>query len=254
MTFVDSETIIHMKDDTVKITTKDELGISKVINTNLEELKNVFLVDSKMETPFLPSQWGVVKYYKKQEYEGFVLTTPPTIRKVVFDSRGHKSEPVELPVPPLLWIFEVLTSGKKRSLTHSMVFALRNELLSLADMVYEAPFPNIGISNGICWGNNNTPSVQSSRSLQNIPAQFFSQPFNGDLSQNRVKSFESVHTQGKSSTCGLQFMKHLSKTHQVAATVDKPFLYPFDMLKVSGHSTAQQVIEKYLPNILMESK
>lgn len=64
--------------------------------------------EQAMETPLLPSQWGVVKYYRKNHYEGYVLTTPPTERVVKFDIGRSSELPTEvtLPIPPMLWVLK----------------------------------------------------------------------------------------------------------------------------------------------------
>lgn len=225
-------------------------GIENITETNLQTLVELFARDHLNETPFLPSQWGVVKYYKKGDYEGIVLTTPPSNRSVSFTGNtGPCPKKISLTVPPLLWVFEILSTPNKKSLTHSMVYALKHELLSLNDRVYVAPFPNIGIEHGICWGSGNQPELFTMRSLQHIPARFFQQPFNADLSTGRTESFRSPVTKAASNS-GLDHMFYVHQLAEEAAERGEDFLYPFHTLKPDPQETAQRAIERYLSNIL----
>lgn len=77
-------TNILLEEDRVLVTNVNESGVKSVVNTNIQNIQDIFMKERAMETPLLPSQWGVVKYYKKNNYEGFVLTTPPAVRDVKF--------------------------------------------------------------------------------------------------------------------------------------------------------------------------
>lgn len=248
-------TTIELYPEEVKVITVNENGIKAVKNTNIENISAIFMKEQAMETPLLPSQWGVVKYYRKNNYEGYVLTTPATERKITIKGNFNRDNSIDVtvPVPPLLWIFEVNTSpcGTKR-LTHSMMYALKHELLSLKDTVLHAPYPNIGISHGICWGREN-PEVPSSKSIQNIPARFFSQPFNFDLSSNRVQRMdyrnEELNIRESGTDCAIYHMLDMADRLAAAKEAGETFSYPFDTLKTVGTSKVEDVIRSYLPMI-----
>ncbi|WP_263117491.1 prokaryotic E2 ligase family D protein [Bacillus subtilis] len=242
-------TTIVLGPETVTVTVENEQGMKSVKNTNMENVQQIFMREQSIETPLLPSQWGVVKYYRKNNFEGYVLTTPPTERKVSFDT-GARGIPEEatIPVPPLLWVFEVRTSDDgSKSLTHSMMYALKHELLSFKDKVFHAPYPNIGVSHGICWGDEN-PLVPTGKSIQNIPARFFGQPFNSDLSSNRVASFESDILEERTDNA-LYHMAQLARDLAQSKEAGEEYVYPFDSLK-SSSMDVKDAISAYLPRIL----
>lgn len=245
-----AKTVITLEKEKITIDSFGEDGMKSTKNTNLENLQQVFLNEQAIETPLLPSQWGVVKYYRKNNYEGYVLTTAPTVRTVTFDCNleSWQAEELEIPLPPLLWIFEVRAEQDgSKVLQHSMVYALKHELLSLNDNVFHAPFPNIGISHGICWGTGN-PSATVAKSLQNIPARFFSQPFNFDLSNDRVQSFEYVDENDNTclSTNAVYFIQKIG--HDYLEQED--FAFPYDLLKPVGNLKVSDVVKNYLPSLL----
>lgn len=246
-------TVIVMEEDKVTVTVTNRSGIKKVTNTNVENIQQIFMREQAMETPLLPSQWGVVKYYRKNNYEGYVLTTPPTERNVTFTvNRAGVPGQLTVPVPPLVWIFELMDEedgGKK--LMHTMMYVLKHELLSLKDKVWHAPFPNIGVSHGICWGHGNLPVILSSKSIQNIPARFFQQPFNFDLSINRVRSFEHRDHNGRIETTdnAVHYMMKIARQLEEKKAAGEPFDFPFEDLKPVGTFDVEQVIRNTMPGI-----
>ncbi|MES9681625.1 hypothetical protein ABWK22_01590 [Gottfriedia acidiceleris] len=246
-------TTIVLEPEKVTVMTVDENGIKQHKNTNIETIQQIFMKEQAIETPLLPSQWGVIKYYRKDHYEGYVMTTPATERVVRFDVYNRSGVPAEatIPVPPQLWVFEVMTdqNGNKK-LTHSMMYILKHELLSLKDKVFHAPFCNIGISHGICWGRS-VPEVPTGKSIQNIPARFFAQPFNFDLSSNRVKEFQYTHENGNTETTDVAVYHMLAQAKKLAEAKEagEEFVYDFDSLKPAGSLDVQAAIKAYLPGI-----
>ncbi|MFE4029219.1 hypothetical protein ACFX4N_23980 [Priestia sp. YIM B13551] len=245
-------TTIFMGPENVTVTVVNEQGITSVKETNVETLQEVFMKEQAMETPLLPSQWGVVKYYRKNHYEGYVLTTPPMEREVTFSmgNTGGIPQRMTIPVPPLLWIFEVLTNDNSKRLTHSMMYVLKHELLSVKDKVLHAPYPNIGVSHGICWGRD-FPQVPTSKSIQNMPSRFFSQAFNYDLSSNRVKEFEWNRSDGETTQTenAVHHMVHTKQLLEKSREDGETFVYPFDTLKEAGTLNVERAIRNYLPGI-----
>lgn len=246
-------TTITLAPEQVTVATVNEQGIKSVKNTNIENIQQIFMKEQAMETPLLPSQWGVVKYYRKNHYEGYVLTTPPTERQVVMDIRqdGVPRE-MTIPVPPLVWIFEVMTdSNNNKKLTHSMMYVIKHELLSLNDKVLHAPFPNLGVSHGICWGREN-PSTPTSKSIQNLPARYFSQPFNNDLAHNRVKSFRYtpiVNGDSFETDNAVHHMVTLARELEESKEAGEDYSYPFNTLKEAGTMDVNAALHAYLPRI-----
>lgn len=248
------KTTIELEPEKVTVTTVNEDGVKAIKQTNIETIQQIFMKEQALETPLLPSQWGIVKYYRKNHYEGYVMTTPPTEREVKFDFYGgHNSLPTEitLPVPPQLWIFEVMTDSRgNKKLTHSMMYVLKHELLSLKDSLFHAPFCNIGISHGICWGNR-VPEVPTSKSIQNIPARFFTQPFNFDLSNNRVKPFQWTYANGNTENTEIAVYHMINEANKLkeAKEAGETYSYPFDSLKPAGSLNVEAAIKAYLPSL-----
>lgn len=246
-----TKTVITLEESstTVEVTYKD--GLKEKKNSNIENIQQIFMKEQAMETPLLPSQWGVVKYYRKNNYEGYVLTTPPTEREVTFDVHQSEFRGTRIvPIPPMLWIFEVQNGDNdKKKLTHSMAYVLKHELLSFNDVVLHAPFPNIGVNHGICWGKENPP-VPSSKSIQNIPARFFGQPFNFDLASSRVQEFLYNFNGAEQNTDSAFYHMHLlAKQLEEAKENDEAFNYPFDTLKTAGTSRVKDAVKTYMPSI-----
>lgn len=251
-------TTIVMEPEKVTLTTIDDKGIKTVKNTNIENIQQVFLKEQAMETPLLPSQWGVVKYYRKNNYEGYVMTTPPTEREVNFRCNRPIPDYATVPIPPMLWIFEVRKDQDgKKTLSHSMCYAIKHELLSLKDQLLIAPFPNIGIGHGICWGDI-LPPAETGKSLQNIPARFFSAPFNYDLSSGRVKTFNytTPEVEGEEGEFfqtdnAIHHMESLSRRLRERQEAGEVFSYPFPELKEGSNLTAESAIRMFLPGIFL---
>ncbi|MEK1828780.1 hypothetical protein AAAC51_06425 [Priestia megaterium] len=244
-------TTIFMGKDQVTVTTVDELGMKSIKQTSIDNVQAVFMLEQAMETPLLPSQWGVVKYYRKNHYEGYVLTTAPSERIVNFDTRRDGvPESMTVPIPPLVWIFEVLTNNSGKKLMHSMVYVLKHELLSLKDDVLHCPYPNIGVSHGICWGRD-LPSVPTGKSIQNIPARFFSQPFNTDLSTNRTEMVNLTLPNGstRETDNALDHMIYCGNLLEKSKKEETPFVYPFETLKKAGTLNVEKAIKNYLPGV-----
>lgn len=252
---IEPSTTIVLGKEQVTVTTVKENGVKKVVSTNIENLQQIFMREQAVETPLLPSQWGVIKYYRKNNYEGYVMTTPPGEREVHFPANTGRGIPTEmlLPMPPMVWIFEIRqnTDGSK-TLSHSMVYVIQHEVLSLKDKVLHAPYPNIGVNHGICWGSGHTPLVPSSKSVQNIPARFFSQPFNFDLAANRVQEFETmIGSQPSRTDSAVYHMVKTANDYQEAQTAGRPYTYPFQELKPVGTKDLEQVIRLTLPGIFV---
>ncbi|MEX3713489.1 hypothetical protein ABFV99_13890 [Cytobacillus horneckiae] len=250
---VTPSTTIVMEPEKVTVSIIDEQGMKTVKNTNIENIQQIFMKEQAMETPLLPSQWGVVKYYRKNNYEGYIMTTPPTEREVNFSLRenGIPNKTI-IPVPPMLWIFEVREDREgRKSLQHSMCYAMKHELLSMKDQLLHAPYPNIGIGHGICWGME-LPPATTGKSLQNIPARFFSSPFNYDLSSGRVKSFryfrEAEDREIETDTA-IYHMVKLAKDLANSRESGEAFVYPFDTLKEGNNLTVEQAAKMYMPAI-----
>lgn len=246
-------TTIVLEPEKVTVTTVDEQGVKSVKNSNIETIQQIFMKEQALETPLLPSQWGIVKYYRKNHYEGYVMTTPPTERRITFDFYSGNNLPTEItiPVPPMLWLFEVMTDANgNKKLTHSMTYVLKHELLSLKDPVLHAPYCNIGVNHGICWGNR-VPEAPTAKSLQNIPARFFSQPFNFDLSGNRVKEFLWEHPNGNEERTDVAVYHMIKLANELAAAKEagETYSYPFESLKAAGNLDVNAVIKSYLPGL-----
>jgi len=182
------ETVIRLKEDQITVETITD-GVSSVKPTNLEALQQILVSDVHLETPLLPGQWGIQKYFMKGNTEGYVLTIPEGVRTVGYDYEDD-DEPTEytIPLPAMAWFIIVnydAGSGMRR-INYVKPYALANPILSEDDRLYELPVPNVGSS--ICWGSD-SPAVSTAKSLQSLPTQFFTRPFNNDLSDDKFQPF-----------------------------------------------------------------
>lgn len=164
-------------------------GVTSRKHTTLEEVQRILSRDRSLQTPLLPGHWGTQMYAMNGSRELYVMSTPPHVRTVSYDYRGEGGDIKEfkIPLPPLLWLFNIgKNSGGELRLRHTMVYALRNWVMSDRDNLFYFPFPNV--SDYCCWGDN-TPRLGTAKSITSLPDQFFNGHFNSDLDGDRYSPF-----------------------------------------------------------------
>lgn len=225
---------IHLLKDAVQIETVKD-GRKTLKNTNLENVQQVLTRNVRIETPFLPGQYGMHKYIKNNSRELYAFSTAPHIREVKFDFRGETGErenrPYIIPVPAFLWFVTVDHNAQRdtRKYIHGMVYALKNPLLSERDRLYRWPFANV--STYMCWGRD-IPPIGQPKSLQTIPDQFLSNPFNSDLDGGRFESFDDV-VKGKTINrfrC-MHLFEYLDRVHKEALEKGEESQFKYDCLR-----------------------
>lgn len=188
------ETTIKMTKDAITVETVNDQGIRALKNTNLETVQNLLAAEQRFDTGLLPGDWGTQRYVRKDTEEYFVLTVPAGIREVAYDFRNNDVDETahyRIPVPASVWFFKIrLNPGDgSRRLDNTLVYAIKNPILSLQDEVFKMPFSNV--SSAVCWGSSSSvPTVTGGKSIQSLPTQFFIRPFNNDLGDSRFVPFE----------------------------------------------------------------
>lgn len=244
------ETVIRLREDSIIIEEERENGMKAVKHTNLETLQNILTADVHIETPLLPGQWGVQKYLRKDDLEGYVITVPEMVREVKFDFRQNgvdETRAYTIPVPASVWFFTVRynPADNTRQLVQSMAYAIKNPILSENDPVFHLPVANI--SGGICWGSGrSTPEIGSAKSIQSIPTQFFLRPFNNDLSDNKFESFNDER-EGREDV-RLFRVQHLFDFLDYKLKQDEGYTFPYDVLR--GDGTFDQRMRRFFSEIM----
>lgn len=181
---------IHILPDNIQIETVKD-GRKSIKNTDLRSVQEVLTRGERIETPLLPGIWGTQKYLKVNNREVFVITTPPHIREVAYDYSNDNGQGVQkytIPLPGFTWMIanDVHPGSGKRRYVHGIVYANKNQVLTENDQLYRWPFANVGGS--MCWGAVQ-PEISGSKSIQTIPDQFLTNPFNSDLDGDRYQPF-----------------------------------------------------------------
>lgn len=227
---------VHFNPDSVQLEiTKN--GHKTLKNTNLDNVQKMLTRNLKTESPFLPGQYGCHKWVKNNNRELFVMSTPPHVRTVYFDYRGENGErtpkPFEVPLPGFVWLIAVEHNPSRNTYKyiHGMVYALKNPILAEGDRLYQWPFANV--SNYMCWGNS-TPQLGQPKSLQTLPDQFLTNPFNSDLDRGNFVAFDDkVNGQNISRFRTMHFFEYLARVHKEAVKNGKPSEFKYDALKPS---------------------
>lgn len=189
-----NRTSIHLNPDSVQIEVVRN-GQRSIKNTNIQAVQEVLTRGESIETPLLPFGWGVQKYTKVNNREQYVIAVPPTRHTARYDMRSEigeaKIEDFEIVAPASLWIIhvEVNPANDVRRYIHSVAYAIKQQILSLNDQLFQFPFSNS--NNGyICWGTERDfPVLSGSKSLMTIPDRFFQNPFNADLDGGKYREF-----------------------------------------------------------------
>lgn len=243
------ETIIHLTDREVKVTQKNDDGMSSTKNTSLEAITNILTAQQSFKTPLLPGQWGVIKYIRQDTNEFYAYTVPPSIREVSYDFRNNdvdETRTFRIPVPAQLWLFKVRynPADDTRRLHSAMVHALKNPIMSENDPVFKMPFSNVG--GNVCWGSSSdTPVINSAKSLQSTPTQFFLRPFNNDLGDNRFNAFNDDR-EGREGVSIFRVQHLFDYMHEkLAAAEEAGETYAFPDSCLRSSRTVQEAIHDY---------
>jgi hypothetical protein len=161
--------------ETAKVMINNE-GIKKIKNVSFSDLiKELNSHVSGFNSGILPR--GVKFIKEAKEYTYVAIETLPNVKTFNYYN-GSKNNTVNMPFPPLLFIFKV--NGNK--IIDVRVFALSNTLLSFNDTLYSFPFGNIYNDGRVCWGSAKIDfSFKSYLHLLSIMATFLGSSFNGDL-------------------------------------------------------------------------
>lgn len=213
-------------------------GVTSIKETNLEQIQRQLTSNERIETPLLPSIWGVQKYVKRGKRELYVITTPPGIRKVQYtgDDRGE----YEIPVPAAVWfVTSQERAGGGRQLVHTTVYAIKNPILTGIEQLYRMPFSNCDNSY-ICWGDE-SPQISSPKSIQSIPDRFFGMPFNSDLGSN---AYQPIKEEIDGKEISHFRINHLFRYLDRKLKADKDFRFPNNHL--NSYESFKRVLDHEL--------
>lgn len=190
-----NEMAIYVRKDGVQVETKRN-GVSSLKNTTIRAVQEVLTRGERIETPLLPSVWGVQKYVKVNNREMYVISTPPSVRKVKFDFRDDGNREMKeftIPLPGFVWILivEHNPANDTRRYIHGMAYAVKNQILSTNDQLYVFPFSNVD-HHWMCWGDGrNYPELGTSKSVMTVPDRFLANPFNNHLDHGKYQEFRT---------------------------------------------------------------
>lgn len=178
--------IIEIEPQSIQLTTVRD-GVRSTKQTDLPSIQEVLTKDKTMETPLLPSQWGMQKYARNGDREMYVLTTAPHLRECRY---VQTEETFQVPMPGFMWIIiaRVQPGSDQRTYYHGMAYALKNQLLSEKDRLYRFPFANVD-NRWMCWGDQPAPALGSAKSIMMVPDHFLSMEFNHHLDERKFEYF-----------------------------------------------------------------
>lgn len=227
---------IHLNSDSVQLEIFKD-GRKTLKNTNLENVQKMLTQNKRTETPFLPGAYGTHKWIKNNNRELFVMSTQPHVRTVYFDFRGENGErtpkPFEIALPGFVWLIstEHRPSTDTYKYLHGMAYALKNPLLTENDRLYQWPFANV--SNYMCWGSS-APQLGKAKSLQTLPDQFLTNPFNSDLDRQNFNAFDDkVKGQTINRFRTMHFFEYLDRIQKEAKKDGMDSTFKYDALKNS---------------------
>lgn len=193
------QAVITLRDGNAYVDITDPVtGAVQSKGLSTDALGDAFNAHTSMRTPLLPGQWGTRFYAKKGNYEYFVLTIAPKNRTVKWDS-GDDDEDYynyDIETPPLCWFVKIQQNGDSYRLIDSYLFALKNDLITMNDDLYLAPFTNVYSSNAICWNGSISMNLPSPAAVISLDAAFFNAQFNSDLDDNKFRrtgAFSNSH-------------------------------------------------------------
>ena len=139
----------------------------------------------KLDTGLLPS--GTVAYQKAGTITKVAFIQQAGIQSVGFEKtemiNGEKKTIIrkfKVPFPLFLWI---ATLDIKNVINETKIYAVKDKLITMDTILYNAPFSNVYSAGRVCWGNDNILSVplKTLVGLESLPGIFFSKTFNIDL-------------------------------------------------------------------------
>lgn len=244
---------IHINEDSIQIETNQN-GRTSFKNTTLRGVQEVLTRGERIETPLLPSVWGVQKYIKVNNRELYAISTPPSIREVSYDFRAdgnREATKFKIPLPGFLWIFilDVNPNNDTRRYNHGMVYAVKNQILSENDRMFKFPFSNVDDS-WMCWGDgNNYPTLGNSKSVMTISDRFLANPFNNHLDHDKYRRFEAeVKGQKIQLFKTSHLFDYLAKEQAKAEAEGKNATFKYDCLR--EQTTLGEAIRSYTDRFL----
>lgn len=251
---IQDQTSIHLRPTSIEVETIKD-GVRSIKPTSLQALQEVLSRGDRIETPLLPSQWGVQKYTRINNREQFVISVPERRYTSSYDMRGEtgdrEAKPFEMVAPPTLWLIytEINPADDSRRYVHGNAYALKQPILTLNDAVFRFPFSNV--SEGfVCWGDGSDyPMLSQAKSIQSIPDRFFANPFNSDLDNQKFSSFQSK-INGRSLIVERTFhlLRHMDERIKEADKAGEEFKFDKDIL-IRTH-TVEQVIRQGQQNYM----
>lgn len=207
------EAVITLRDGNAYVDIKDPVtGAIQSKGLSTDALGDAFNAHTSMRTPLLPGQWGTRFYAKKGNYEYFVMTVAPKQREVKWDDGDDEEyNNYTIETPPLCWFAKIQQNGDSYHLIESYLFALKNDLITMNDELFLAPFTNVYSSNGICWNGSISMNLPSPAAVLSLDAAFFNAPFNSDLddgkfnARNAFSNCRGVHSMFRKLNEGVAF-------------------------------------------------
>lgn len=240
----ETKMIIEIQPESVQLTQIRD-GVRSTKQTNLRAIQEVLTQDKSLQTPILPSLWGVQYYARNNDRELYVITTPAHNRKVTFDGDGSISK-FEVPMPPMCWfiIAKNRPGSEERIYQHGMVYAIKQQVLSGRDRLFRYPFANVD-NRWMCWGSGTGPAIGAAKGVQMIPDHFLGMHFNHHLDENK---FEQFKAKVSGQEIRLFRTSHLFKYMDQELKKDEKFQFPYNSLIPEG--TLQEAIDRHAHEFL----
>lgn len=181
--------IIHIEPYGVRVDFEDENNKKQYRFLSPNRFKEIVLRDTRFDSGLLPV--GTLSYQRTGQGERIALYRPEQIAHVKYiDNKAGSAAKMldfQVPLPPLVWIYEV---NSNRQLYSTKVFAVEKVAIVDNTMLSRAPFSNVHANGEVCWGSANNLIDKPFKSLQgmaSLPRIFFLSPFNEDLFNTGVE-------------------------------------------------------------------
>ncbi len=143
-----------------------------------EAVRNAFC-PLPVDSGFLPT--GIVRWGSTSKRTFIVKFICPASKNKVTFAGDTQNQILSIPLPGLV----LMGIG-----CQYFLWAVKTKQFDPNARVFHAPFPNINVSGGICFGNNPVPDA-SSKTIDLVWTLFGRSPFNGDTVAGKSKAFPS---------------------------------------------------------------
>ena len=130
-----------------------------------------------ISSPLLPP--GCLHWQRMGGQDRFTIYHPPGLQQVIINEHGKRTI-LTIPLPGLIW---------QGAGTNYKVWAVKQRPQGSMETMFNAPFPNVYLRNGlVCWGDV-TPPAAGADTVHRALQLFLEADFNADLANHRSQKY-----------------------------------------------------------------